>query len=514
MDISGDGRRLAVGVPGAPQLGFEVGAVYALTDFGTPQQREHILLPSIAIPNRRLGTSLAMSANGHVLVSGAPGWMFGSPGLAFVFRYNGRTWDEEFVVSSLWPDEIGFSVEVSDDGNLIVVGAPSRSPWANYVPGAVEVYRRSAGNWVHEATVFPTDQIYSYRVGLSISLSGDGKVLAMRAKAAVSSIQSSSIYIYENVGNSWVQRAKLFDPTGLPNASFGMALELDQRGELLAAGDTANSQLFYKQGAVHLFRRTGSLWAYESTLYPSAASINGYFGTSIALNSPTDRMLVGAPGQLYAGIYSGVVEEFELTAGGWQARGVHAGPSPSFDSLFGRVVAMSATGGAWVTAEPLADQFGPDFGAVHLYEATCLTPQVYCTAQTNTLGCLPAIEAQGTPSVSSSSGFRIAARNVRNRQNGMLIYGTSGRAALPWLGGTLCVAAPLRRTPLVNSGGSLAPANDCSGALVRDFNAWAFASNDPELFAGQHVRAQFYSRDPGAQANLNLSDAVEFYLEP
>jgi len=175
---------------------------------------------------------------------------------------------------------------------------------------------------------------------------------------------------------------------------------------------------------------------------------------------------------------------------------------------------MSATGGAWVTAEPHADQFGPNFGAVHLYEANCLTPQVYCTAQTNSLGCAPAIEAQGTPSVSSSSGFRIAARNVRNRQNGMLIYGTSGRAGLPWLGGTLCVAPPLRRTPLADSGGSSAPANDCSGALVREFNAWALASNDPELFAGQHVRAQFYSRDPGATHNVNLSDAVEFYLEP
>ncbi len=38
-------------------------------------------------------------------------------------------------------------------------------------------------------------------------------------------------------------------------------------------------------------------------------------------------------------------------------------------------------------------------------------------------------------------------------------------------------------------------------------------SNEPAL-PGQRVRAQFYSRDVGAPANLNLTDAIEFYLEP
>ncbi len=513
MDMSDGGMRLAVGVPGAPQLGFEVGAVYALTDFGTPQQREHILLPSIAIPNRRLGTSVAMSASGDVLVSGAPGWMFGSPGHAFVFRYNGRTWDEDFVVSSLWPDEIGFTVDISDDGDLIAVGAPSRSPSANHVPGAVEVYRRSAVNWNHEATVVPTDQVYSYRVGLSISLSGDGKVLAMRAKAAINSIQSSSIYIYENVGAAWVQRAKLFDPTGLPSPGFGMAMDLDARGETLAVGNAGDSRLVYMQGAVTILRRTSTTWSYDSVVLPSTPTSSGSFGFHLALNSAGDRLLVGAPAQ-YHGTYRGVVAEFALFPGGSTRLATHQAPAQQDEGQFGRHVAMSATGRHWVASKPFADTFGPDFGEVHFYEANCLTPDVYCTAQTNTLGCVPAIEAMGSPSVTSTSGFRVAARNVRNRRNGMLVYGTSGRAALPWLGGTLCVAPPLRRTPLVNSAGSFAPANDCSGAFVRDFNAWAFASNDLELFAGQHVRAQFYSRDPGAQANLNLSDAVEFYLEP
>jgi hypothetical protein len=66
----------------------------------------------------------------------------------------------------------------------------------------------------------------------------------------------------------------------------------------------------------------------------------------------------------------------------------------------------------------------------------------------------------------------------------------------------------------MNSAGSTPPAIDCSGAFDFDFNTWAANSLDPALFAGQHVFAQYYSRDPGASAQVNLTDALDFYLEP
>lgn len=513
LDVGASGATIGVGVPFAAHNGNQSGAVYVICDQGSPHEREHTLLPSIASSQRQFGRSVAMNASGDVLVAGAPGSSFQASGRAFVFRFDGRTWSEEFVIDLPYLDRLGFTVDMSDDGNVIVVGAPDRSPWPTYVPGAVEVYRRGGGSWIHEATVVPTDQIYSYAVGLSISLSGDGRVLAMRAKSAINSIQSSSIYIYENVGSSWVQRAKLFDPTGLPSPGFGMAMDLDARGETLAVGNASDSRLVYMQGAVTIMRRDPTTWSYDAVVLPSTPTSSGSFGFHLALNSAGDRLIVGAPAQ-YHGTYRGVVEEFELFSGGSTPLAVHQAPAQQDEGQFGRYVAMNATGSHWVASKPFADTYGPDFGEVHLYQANCLTPQTYCTSQTNTLGCVAQISAQGTPSVSSPGSFRVTARNVRNLQNGMLLYGTSGRAATPWLGGTLCVQPPLRRTPLVNSGGSPAPANDCSGVLVRDFNAVAASGVDPALFPGQHVRAQFYSRDPGASHNVNLSDAVEFYLEP
>lgn len=137
----------------------------------------------------------------------------------------------------------------------------------------------------------------------------------------------------------------------------------------------------------------------------------------------------------------------------------------------------------------------------------------YCVAQVNTLGCSAQIGSAGTPSATHGSGFLIQAAQLRNQKSGLLFYGTVGRQASPFLGGTLCVATPLVRTPLSSSGGNTG-LDDCSGVLTFDFNAYLVNSGNPALVAGATVDAQFWSRDPGASSNTNLSNALEFALLP
>ncbi len=135
---------------------------------------------------------------------------------------------------------------------------------------------------------------------------------------------------------------------------------------------------------------------------------------------------------------------------------------------------------------------------------------VYCTAQVNSQGCTPAIAFGGTPSASSGAGFPLTATNLVNNVNAILFYGKVGPASIPFNGGTLCVAPPVLRTPLMNSGG----AGACSGTLSMDFNAYVPVSSDPGLVGGAKVWAQFWSRDPMSAAGTNLTDAVAFTLWP
>jgi YD repeat-containing protein len=136
----------------------------------------------------------------------------------------------------------------------------------------------------------------------------------------------------------------------------------------------------------------------------------------------------------------------------------------------------------------------------------------YCTAKTNSLGCVPAIGWNGVPSVSSSAPFTISAANVVNHKNGLLFFGTNGPNAAPFQGGTLCVKSPVRRTAIQGSGGTAPPAADCSGTYAYDFNALVQSGVHPELVAGARVHAQYWSRDPASPSTTGLTDGIELLI--
>ncbi len=138
------------------------------------------------------------------------------------------------------------------------------------------------------------------------------------------------------------------------------------------------------------------------------------------------------------------------------------------------------------------------------------TMSTYCTAKTNSLGCVPTILAAGSPSTVAGSGFTIAAQSVLNQKSGLFFFSLSGTAAQPFQGGTMCIAPPRLRSQILNSGGSTS-GNDCSGNFALDFNAYMRAN--PTLFGvGDVVTGQFWSRDPADPFQTSLTDALRLGL--
>ncbi len=137
----------------------------------------------------------------------------------------------------------------------------------------------------------------------------------------------------------------------------------------------------------------------------------------------------------------------------------------------------------------------------------------YCTAKPNSQLCLPDLVFSGTPSVTSPLPFTLQATQLINQQVGIFFYGTSGTQASPFQGGTLCVKAPLVRSPVLSSGGN-PPPDDCSGVLTFDFNALIQGGTDPALVAGAQVNTQAWSRDPADPFTTSLSNALQFVIAP
>ena len=140
--------------------------------------------------------------------------------------------------------------------------------------------------------------------------------------------------------------------------------------------------------------------------------------------------------------------------------------------------------------------------------------QVYCTAKPNSQGCLPSIAWAGTPGASNDWTFVVRAFDVLNNKNGILFWGQGPNSA-SFQGGTLCVAPPLRRGPVVQSGGNPPPA-DCSGVLETDVGAIIRGGADPFLVSGATIWCQWWYRDPQDPLGYTtgLSNALRFSIEP
>ena len=204
---------------------------------------------------------------------------------------------------------------------------------------------------------------------------------------------------------------------------------------------------------------------------------------------------------------SGLTRRLSVDPLGGEADGASSLPAVSTD---GRFVVFAS----FATNLVAGDANGEN--DVFLRDLAPATVVIRCAAKTNSLGCVPAMSALGAASASAASGFVLSAADVRNQKVGMLLYGLDGPAAVPFQGGLLCVASPIRRVPGSSSGGS-ASGNDCTGVLAVDWNAFARGAlggnPHPTLSTpGTVVEAQWWGRDPGFAPpnNTTLSDGAQF----
>jgi hypothetical protein len=149
-------------------------------------------------PQTRYGWATAFSNAGTFCVS-APN--FNGPGvkIGLVHVFNMSTWSlEETFTGSQDLEQLGFSMALSSDANLLILGSPG-SNGRGLLQGQVSTFRFADNEWIQLGSVTGSED--NDRIGRSLALSNDGTRLA--ATSLFHDGLSGQVVVYDLVGDSW-----------------------------------------------------------------------------------------------------------------------------------------------------------------------------------------------------------------------------------------------------------------------------------------------------------------------
>ena len=273
-----------------------------------------------------------------------------------------QTWMSELVASDASAQD-NFGSAVATDGSYFVVGSPMTDLGAsNLGAGQAYVYRQYASGWVEEARLQPSDPVAAGMFGSAVAI--DGNTIAVGAPGAqINGVPQGAVYIFERVGTSWPQVARLGSAIPLLGDEFGAAVDLD--GVRLVVGAPGKFGVGQASGAAYVFERSVG-WQQQAKLLASDTEYLDRFGQSVAIEA--FRIAVGAPFEDDPIKQSGAVYIFEGFSTAWnetaRLKASDAHPHDALGSslcLSGDTLAVGAPGGTWV---------GVHSGSAFIFEAT------------------------------------------------------------------------------------------------------------------------------------------------
>lgn len=320
VDLSADGMTVAVSSPwGYNSLGYKCGNVRvfdwlsnAWVQRGSNIEGEGNVLPVFA--GDVFGTALQLSADGNYIVVGGRS---NTPevgvnqlsGHVRVFEWNGSDWiqigQDIDGPLSLGTSEFGYAVSINDAGNRIVIGARAYTGAvsSNQERGMAIALEYTGANWIQMGdTLFGAQA--GDNTGAAVQMSSDGNTIAVSAPKANGSLGKTNILDWN--GSAWIQRGG--DLLGINSGQSGTSIGLSDNGNIIALGEPwTNSAL----GATRIFKWNGTTWQQLGANLTLSGSNIEAFGSAVRLNSSGSKVIVGIPRNDDAGNDFGQVRVYD-----------------------------------------------------------------------------------------------------------------------------------------------------------------------------------------------------------
>lgn len=268
------------------------------------------------------------------------------------------------------PDNWGpysYPVSLSDDGNVLAITlhgeilGQSGSSVTTSKKGKLYVYRFQNGDWQEEFAVSPNEE---NRFGYSLSLSGDGKTIAVGApkdnnSGTLSYHGSVYLYRYNDVSSAWEADGRL---NGGGNYwEFGESVSLSDDGQHLTVGVPSYT---YNNGGSHI-GSGGAVryYEYNTGIGSWGNGIRVTYGT-VAREKVGSHVVMSGDGNSIAVQHQlssspwGRVEVLARDAGGnWSRKGPYLTGNAQ-DGNFGKTLDISDDGKVLAVGSPTAEVTG------------------------------------------------------------------------------------------------------------------------------------------------------------
>src|SRR5690554_244766 len=231
-------------------------------------------------------------------------------------------------------DYFGGAVSLSGDGRTLAVGAQHEDSAATGVngnqndnsavgSGAVYIFTMDeVGDWSQQAYLKASNSDEDDRFGYALSLSADGKILAVGAsseesgatgingdKSDDSADYAGAVYVFakDDVGD-WSEQAYLKASNTDAVDQFGDDVSLSADGKTLAVGasgedssstgvngDQSDNSRLNAGAAYVFFRDDNGNWSQQAYFKASKTDAHDYFGISVSLSANGNTLAIGSP---------------------------------------------------------------------------------------------------------------------------------------------------------------------------------------------------------------------------
>lgn len=184
------------------------------------------------------GWSVQLTADGnHIAVGAYKNQATGiDAGHVRIYNFNGTNWAQKGGdIDGEAGDRFGWDVDISDNGNRIVVGATHNTNTVGFEAGKTSVFEYTNNNWTQLGQDLFGESLVDW-FGYSVSISGDGNVIASSAlQNDGGAPNSGNVRVFQLMGNNWMQAGTDMDAENIGDW-FGYAIDLSNTGATLAVG--------------------------------------------------------------------------------------------------------------------------------------------------------------------------------------------------------------------------------------------------------------------------------------